>query len=427
VVAGIITGTFQTPLSHINVLSQNRGTPNMSLRDAYDNTELRALDGLWVKLDVGAFEWTIEEVTQAEADAWWEENKPDPLGVPGLDLSQTELLDIELMLDLENLTLDEALDTRIPAYGGKATHYGAFPHMDNDKVPYPKAFSVPVVYYMQHLEANGLNDMIDTMLADNDFQNDPAARDTQLQALRDAIMAAPIDPTFYNALLAKLDSEYNGIRMRFRSSTNAEDLDGFTGAGLYTSRSGDPNDPLYPVDEAIKTVWASVWRFRAFDEREFRSIDHTAVGMALLVHNSFPCEEANGVAVTANIFDPAGIEPGFYINSQLGDVSVVLPPAGVTSDQLIYHYDLTGQPIVYLGHSTLVADGESVMTRAQVQELGDGLKEIHQFFNEQYGPWTPDHFYAMDIEFKFDDLVECNATDTQLWIKQARPYPGRGN
>ena len=33
VVAGIITTEFQTPLSHINVLSHNRNTPNMALRD----------------------------------------------------------------------------------------------------------------------------------------------------------------------------------------------------------------------------------------------------------------------------------------------------------------------------------------------------------------------------------------------------------
>ncbi len=32
IVAGIVTDSFQTPLSHINVLSQNRGTPNMALR-----------------------------------------------------------------------------------------------------------------------------------------------------------------------------------------------------------------------------------------------------------------------------------------------------------------------------------------------------------------------------------------------------------
>ena len=56
IVAGIITGNYQTPLSHINVLSVNRGTPNMALIGAPDKAEPRALEGKWVELTVGAFD-----------------------------------------------------------------------------------------------------------------------------------------------------------------------------------------------------------------------------------------------------------------------------------------------------------------------------------------------------------------------------------
>jgi hypothetical protein len=45
--------------------------------------------------------------------------------------------------------------------------------------------------------------------------------------------------------------------------------------------------------------------------------------MALLVHNSFVDEEANGVALTSNPFDTSGMVPGFYINIQVGEASVV--------------------------------------------------------------------------------------------------------
>ena len=189
---------------------------------------------------------------------------------------------------------------------------------------------------------------------------------------------------------------------------------------------GDPNDVTRPYSRAVKKVWASVWRFRAFEERDYRGISHREVGMAVLVHRSYPAEASNGVAITANIFDTQGMEPGYYINAQLGDTSVVLPPEGVTSDQFIYHFDMPGQPMVFLAHSNQVTDGQNVLTRAQTAELGKALEAIHLYFDPLYGPNTPDHFYAMDVEFKFDTDLDAPDGEPKLVIKQARPYPGRG-
>ncbi len=422
VVTAIVTEEFQTPLSHINVLSQNRGTPNMALRGAFNNSELRALEGKWVKIDVSAFGYTVTEVTKAQADEWWEDHRPAQVQVPNMDLSVTDLRDIGdvLALDAERSNLGDELSKAIPAFGGKASHYGAFSYM-SAKVPVPKAFAIPVYYYMQHMETNGLLARVDTMLADAGFQNDPAVRDQKLKELREAIKTAPLDPTFEQAVKDKLSADYPGIRMRFRSSTNAEDLDGFTGAGLYTSKSGDPSDPTRPIADAIRKVWASVWFFRAFEEREYRSIDHKAVGMALLVHRSFPDEEANGVAITANIFDRTGAEPGFYVNVQKGEASVVKPDRGVTSDQFIYLFDFEGKPIIYLAHSSLVGSGQTVLTRAQTEAVGQALDEIHRFFLPLYG--SRGGFYAMDVEFKFDS---DDGTNPALFVKQARPHPGWG-
>src|SRR5690606_39544688 len=110
-----------------------------------------------------------------------------------------------------------------------------------------------------------------------------------------------------------------------------------TGAGLYDSKTGDLTDPSDPPLRAIRQVWAAVWLFRAFEERSYRNIPHQSVGMALLVHNAHSHEEANGVAITANPFDPSGSAPGFYINAQVGEEPVVSPESGVTPDEFIYH------------------------------------------------------------------------------------------
>lgn len=426
VVLGIITAEYQTPLSHINVLSKNRGTPNMALRDAQANPELLALQDKWVRLSVDAQKYTITEVTQEVADQWWEDHRPPPLGVPNVDLTVTELVDLQGVVDATDTSLLKSeIKAAIPALGGKASHYSALLQIPD--MPTPNAFAVPIYFYNQFIVENGFDQQIADMLVEPDFIAEPAVRDQRLEELRDAMKVAPVNAEFEQMLLNKLATDYPGTRMRFRSSTNAEDLEGFTGAGLYTSKSGDPNDPKFPVLDAVRDVWASVWRFRAFEEREYRGIDHTAVGMALLCHRSFPDEEANGVAITANIFDTSGglDTPAYYVNVQLGEASVVLPDPGVTTDQFLYYYSQANQPIVYLANSNLTNPGEHVLTNAQVHELGTALKSIHTFFAKAYASkpqGAPDDwYYAMDVEFKFDGEP---GEVPRLYVKQARPYGG---
>jgi pyruvate,water dikinase len=421
VVSGLITEAFQTPLSHVNVLSQNRGTPNMGLRGATTHGQLRALEGEWVELTVGAFDWNIEPATSAEADAYWAAHKPAAVQVPNLDLATTGLHDIETLVDADADDLRAAIRAAIPAFGGKAAHYAVLAQTDGLRVP--KAFGVPVYYYDQFMRENGFAQRVSALQTDAEFLDDPARRDAELQKLRDDMLLGTVNQELQDLLTAKLQAEFPATSMRFRSSTNAEDLDGFTGAGLYTSKTGKAGDWPDTLD-AIREVWSSVWHFRAFEERTFRSIDHSKVGMALLVAHSFPDEEANGVALTGNLFDTSGLEPGFYVNVQLGDTSVVQPDTSVTSDAFLIYYAVQGQPLEYLSHSSLVPHGETVLTRDQVLELSAALQLIHMRFAPAYAPPPGStEFYGMDVEFKFDG--EPGETPV-LNVKQARPHPGRG-
>lgn len=417
VVAGIISDEFQTPLSHINVLSQNRGTPNMGLHGAFAKEELRALDGKWVELNVEAFDWAIREITVEEADAWWEANKPTPLSITPMDLSVTDMPEAEDLLDLDTYDLRGALDVAVPAFGGKASNMGGLVHIGDD-VRVPDCFAIPVYYYNQHMEENGLWDEAATMLANPEFQSDAAKRAEMLTTFQSHILEAPMNAGFMAALTERITGTYGMARMRFRSSTNAEDLGNFTGAGLYTSESGDFDDPDRPVDVAIKTVWASIWSARAYEERAYWSIDHTQVGMALLVEPTFVHEEANGVAISGNIFDTSGVEPAFYINAQDGEDSVVIPEDGVTTDQILYYFDMPGQPVVYLAHSNQVEAGTNVLATGEIHALGVALDAIQTYFQPAYG--MSGGFYAMDTEWK----VERDADRYQVILKQARPYPG---
>ena len=409
-VAGLITAQLQTPLSHVNVLSQNRGTPNMALVGAQSDARLTSLKGKWVRLTVTAFDWKIEAVTQADADAWWEAHKPPAVKVPDLDLDTTDLRNVDLI----------AFPGDLPAFGGKATNYGELARMDQAVVSTPKAFAIPVYYYKQFETQNGFDTMITALLADSTFGNDPAVREAKLADLRTKMLAAPVDATLLATLQARCDADFPGQAMRFRSSTNAEDLDGFTGAGLYESNTYDPGNPAKNVATALRQTWSSLWDFRAFEERSYRSIDQRAVAMGVLCHRSFPVEDANGVGLTANVFN--AYEPAFYINAQKGDASVVRPDPGVVADQFLYYFYYDGHPMTFLGHSSLIAAGQTVLTGAQVYELGQALDAIHndKGFKKQYQ--HAGKFYAMDVEFKFN--TEPGELVSRLFIKQARPHQG---
>jgi pyruvate, water dikinase len=437
VCAGIISQDFQTPLSHINVLARNRGTPNMGLRGAFDNPALRALEGKWVRLTVGSFEYSITEVTRDEADAWWAAHMPPPRQVPAMDLTVMDLRDVEyVVLEDAAVPMKMSIQKAIAAFGAKTAGYSVL--RNTPGVPTRKAFGIPVFFYDQFMKQNGFYDRVRTLRADPDFRDKPAVRDAALAQLRADILAAPVDAAFQALLKTKLVTDYPGQTMRFRSSTNAEDLDGFPCAGCYDSHTGDPGDWETDTEtcstdgnnncsvlQAIRKTWATVWKLRTYEEREYHSIDHTAVGMALLVHHNFAQEEANGVAVTANPFDPSGLVPGLYINVQYGGgAEVVDPPPGVTSDAFIYQFTYPGQPIIFISHSNLILDGTTVLTPAQTYELGTALDLIHRRFSPAFGPLSGNNgWYAMDVEFKFDD-EDSPGEAPKLVVKQARPYPG---
>jgi hypothetical protein len=423
VTSGIVTEEFQTPLSHINVLARNRKIPNMWLRDAFTNPTLRAHEDQWARLTVESEGFTIEAVPQADADAWWEEHKPTKLTVPAADLSKTGLWDVTAIIDPAKPLKDE-LKANILAFGGKATHYAAMAGVDLVPMQNPIGFAIPVFYYDQFMTQNGFYEKIDAMLVDPAFTGaNCKVRGQKLEALQAEMEAAPVDPAFEKLLIDKLTAEYGTRPMRFRSSSTAEDVGGFTGAGLYTSKTGTLGDEADGPIKSVKQVWASVWYQRGFEEREYRQVDQKAVGMGILAHPAFKGETASGVAQTANSYDPTGAQPAFVVNVQLGDGSVTLPGPGETTDQIIYYYFYPGQPTEYVQHSNLVPEGTTVLSRTQLYDLGQALEKIHTFFLPAYGPPAsdPTAWYALEVDFKFD--IPPGATEPSLFIKQARPLP----
>jgi chorismate mutase len=102
---------------------------------------------------------------------------------------------------------------------------------------------------------------------------------------------------------AAVRERYGSRRIRMRSSSNAEDLPGFNGAGLYTSEGMALDTEGDSLEDSLRVVWASLYGQRAHDERQLANIDHRQVAMAVLVHEAYRSERAQGVGVSRNVLD----------------------------------------------------------------------------------------------------------------------------
>jgi pyruvate,water dikinase len=399
-VAGVISATPQTPLSHINLKAKQNDTPNAYVRDAASEPRIAALLGQVVRYAVTPDDFELAAATPEQVQAWLDQVRPKAPQAPPRDLGVSEIRDLD------------ALGHRdVDSVGAKAANVAELRRM----LPagtVPDGYAIPFALYDAFMTAGGFYDRAREIVADPALQVDVALRDGALAKLRKQIKKADV-PAEIATRLAELQARFPaGQGIRCRSSTNNEDLEGFNGAGLYDSftHRADEGD----LAATIKQVWASLWNLRAFDERDFHRIDHLSAAMGVLVHPNFDDEVANGVAVTKNPFDPNW--PGFYVNVQVGESLVTNPDPNATPDELLVsaigeHGEYETQVI---RRSTLTKDGARVLTPEQLAGLTKALATIQRRFKIVYGAQRNDAF-AMDVEFKVDAAG-------RLVVKQARPW-----
>ena len=398
-VAGIISTVPQTPLSHVNLRAIQDGIPNAFIRDARDDPAIAPLIGDFVRYEVAEDGYSIRTATKAEVDAHYEASRPAQPQTPERDLSVTGIKPLS-QIGFEDWT----------AFGVKAANVAVLGTLGFPAGTVPDGFAIPFYFYDEFMKAHDFYTRVGTMLADPDFQTDFEVQDDMLDDLRDAIEDAASPQWIIDALTEMHATYPEGQSLRYRSSTNNEDLPGFNGAGLYDSKTQNPDETVEDgIDKSLKGVFASLWTFRAFVEREFHRIDHLTAAMGVLVHPNYSDELANGVAVS---FDPInGWEETYYVNSQLGEDLVTNPVAHSVPEELLL--SPTGGNLV-LSTSNLVEPGRLLMSFAQLKQLAQHLTTIHDHFEMLYNPAAGEPF-AMEIEFKI-------TSENILAIKQARPW-----
>ncbi|MBP5440812.1 MAG: hypothetical protein J6W51_00875 [Fibrobacter sp.] len=452
-VAATISKDAQTPLSHVNLAAQARKTPNIAFNGNELPDSLLALCGKLVKLEVKTNSYTVREATLDEAQAFWNKNVREPITLT-YDLSDSGFV------DFANLSFKAS-----KLVGVKAANLAELHKLLPENTP--DGFAVPFYHYSHFMDyaqvteelcgrsfedcgkegrsseicsqvknacistlrqaqsavsretepavapRASLRGYITNIIAREDFKTDTRLREAVLDNVRYMFKHIPVDKTFGDSLDAKVRTLYGEAGVRLRSSTNSEDLEDFNGAGLYKSVKATAREKDLPSDE-IRKVWASVWSFKAFEERTLWNIDHMSVQMAVAVHEAYPNEVANGVIITQNIADYS--VAGIYANIQVGETSITNPEGGELPEIISIIPSpppARGVQSVLLQHSSLRPDS-LILSDGEIYTLYQMVMRIQSRFAVLYNVYSD--ALALDIEFK------VMGEDRKLIFKQVRPY-----
>jgi hypothetical protein len=424
--AGLITGVPQTPLAHVNVLARNRGIPNVFLGGATDDPSIDQLARvaapavLLADADGRVKLRPISEAQYAEYLALLDQGA---LAVASVDLEGAPNL-----VDLDAASPDD-VDRLRPILGGK--NVGMLALLDLPALTPPeRPLAVSIKPYVAHVAP--LRARLGELLSNAEFARearlryfalegredydaafpsagDAAYRDQVLLryplessagrflregGVRGTIRALPLDATFRAELEAAARAHFGHFAptqgLRFRSSSNVEDIEGFNGAGLYDSNTGfidaaaqpDVGDRKQTLEWAIKKTWASYWSFEAFEERRAERVDHLSGAMGVLVHARFDDDKERANAVlTFTIFPPEHrLADELIVNVQDGAVSVTNPDPTLDAlpevDQLTRPRGAETATITRRRGSNLVAPGTKLLSDAELQALWTQARDV---------------------------------------------------
>ncbi len=436
-VAGVITRYPATPNSHVALLARSWNIPFVHI-----GTDRFAMDSL-----------TGGDVALSAVDRWRRRINLRPLDPDMEPAMLEEILALKAPPDLRLppmrtagilwLPVDGARPDDIDMIGGKAANFGLLREAIPDNSPVAIAFTFDLwkQFMAQTLPGYGhtLGEEIASRLAPFDsYPPDFAALNSELDSIRrmirgDTAFTAAQEEEILEVLGAHFDAHR---RIRFRSSTNMEDSDHFTGAGLYDSYSGCLLDDLIPrstgpsfcnpdrrsqqgVFRAIRRVFASFYNDNAAAERLRHGIDPDSVGMAVLVHHSFPdeIELANGVAVLDPVYEGGTVSSlRFTFVTQKGAESVTNPTGDAVAeivqstawgdrDPTIFHLEQRSNLLLLGEHSVLEWNRE-------YRDLAALLRAVRRAYVEER-PALRDR----PLEFEFKKLSPGGS----LVVKQVRP------
>ncbi len=397
-VAGVITGVRQTPLSHVNLRAIQDKVPNAFIDKAWEDRVIAPLIGKYVYFKVNPDGYEIREATQKEVETHFESLRPTNIQKPKRNLSTRKILPLNDIGFIDS-----------SSFGVKTANIAALRTFGLPEGTVPDGFGVPFYFYDEFMKHNGFYEKAETFLRDTKFQNSYEEKNAELKKFREEIKKGDM-PTWMMTALSDLQNSFgDNTPLRCRSSTNNEDLPGFSGAGLYDSFTHNSEEGH--LSKSIKQVYASLWNFRAVESRDFFRIDHFTTAMGVLVHPNYDGELANGVAVTEDVvYQTVG---NYYLNTQVGEDMVTNPEEQSIPEEILLDWSDSSLYRV-VSTSNRKTDGSQIMTDRYLRELNGYLGTIHNKFSRLYTSSQIEDF-SMEIEFKI-------TKEGKIAIKQARPW-----
>ncbi len=449
-ISGIINANHTTPLSHTNVLASGWQIPNAIQIGILEKIDSENLNNQWVNYIVNMNDSQIqlekiEKPSELSHKPGWSVHtirieSPEVINTPIKQLSELRMTDrfrygtkaanigemhhilkngSERLLGFykvkrpprANLLQHLTNFLKVPAETDPSVlHKEAWEYV-RQKIDVPNGVAIPFSMQQQVLEQSAqIQQCIGKLkmaLELNSREIDPIC--LQLQRM---IRDVRIPEKVRDYIDAEIANHLGGVStFVVRSSSNAEDLDGFSAAGIYESVIHvQTADDLF---RAIKDVWASLTSPRSVRLMHQYGISLDDCYMGVIVQEQLKTE-IGGVMVTTNPMNPADFR-NIYINVSAKSVVNVVQGAELPF-QYLYNTVEGGGRTLSLGDAK---EDLPELKLKMLQDLAIVGRLLQAHFSKDYTFSTP-----MDIEWVLPhhDPERGFHDNHKISIVQLRPY-----
>ena len=331
-VSGILALSPSTPNSHVAILANTYGIPFAYLALEEDAVLAQQLVGTRIALRAYN-KWGNVELRMIDAESLTAQQVLEIL-----ELKEPPALDIQPMTPYGaySAPTDPMMPSDIQYFGGKAANFGMIRRAIPDNSPVATAFSFDLWNEFMDQTMGGaltLREEIAAILANYPTwpPADMGALADDLTVIRDMIKDNTVfNSTLEQAVLDTLQDPQYGFdpckKIRFRSSTNVEDSEFFTGAGLYDSYSGCLRDEIdgdaawyvsaWPCDAAIGKDDVYAWSLSAVGDiqNSYASANDDVGNPGTFVSNACPTGACciDGACTETTHSECSSTHGGFY-------------------------------------------------------------------------------------------------------------------